>query len=217
MSEDLRKRAEEIVDRLDQAYPDAHLELTFSNAFELLIATILAAQCTDAKVNEVTKDLFKKYPNPEAFLKVDISELQEDIRAITFYRNKTKGIRKTCEKLIKDYDGAVPDSVEDLVKLPWVGRKTANIVLSNAMGIPAIGVDTHTLRVPQRLGLATSEDPDKMEAALCELLPKGKWHRGNIVIQWHGRYTCKAKKPQCGKCVVFDLCQWEEKESFTDG
>lgn len=213
-SEHLAKRALAVVGKLDRAYPEAHLELNFSSPFELLIATILAAQCTDAKVNEVTRDLFKKYPDPAAFLTVDALELQQDIRSITFYRNKSKGIMAACEKLINDYQGEVPNTVEELTTLPYVGRKTANIVLSNALGIPAIGVDTHTLRVPNRLGLVRTQDPDKMEAGLCELLPKENWHRANIVIQWHGRYTCRAKKPDCGKCAVFDLCEWGDKNLF---
>lgn len=215
MSGNLRKRAEQIVDRLDQAYPEAHQELKFSSAFELLIATILAAQCTDAKVNQVTKNLFKKYPTPESYLKTDFSQLVKVLSGITFAGSKAKYIRKSCEMIINEFNGEVPNTVEKLTKLSGVGRKTANIVLANAMGIPAIGVDTHTIRVPNRLGLVDTDDPNKIEARLCELLPKEKWHRGNIVIQWHGRYTCIAKKPKCGGCVVADLCRWPEKELFT--
>ncbi|MFQ5638562.1 MAG: endonuclease III [bacterium] len=213
----LDKRAGEIVNRLDKAYPEAHQELNFSNAFELLIATILAAQCTDVKVNQVTETLFKKYPDPAAFAAADISNLEQEMRIITFYRNKAKGILKTCTILVDEHNSEVPNTVEELVKLPYVGRKTANIVLSNAMGIPAIGVDTHTLRVPNRLGIADTKNSDKMEAQLCELLPQEKWHRANILIQWHGRYTCTAKKPKCGACVVFNLCEWEEKITFKEG
>lgn len=215
MAERLRERALEIVDRLDQAYPEARLELNFSSAFELLIATILAAQCTDAKVNQVTKTLFKKYPTPQSYLKADFSQLVNDLEGITFAGSKAKYIKKSCEMIINEFNGEVPNTVEKLTKLSGVGRKTANIVLANAMGIPAIGVDTHTIRVPNRLGLVDTDDPNKMEARLCEVLPKEKWHRANIVIQWHGRYTCQAKKPKCGQCVVFDLCEWSEKELFT--
>ena len=204
----------EVVDRLDKAYPEAHQELNFSNPFELLIATILAAQCTDVRVNEVTKDLFKKYPGPGAFVNRDVAEIEQDIRSISFYRNKAKGIISACKLLVAEFGGEVPATVDDLVRLSYVGRKTANIVLANAMGIPAIGVDTHTLRVPNRLGWISTKDPDKVEALLCELLPEEKWHRGNIVIQWHGRYTCKAKNPLCGACAVFDLCNWADKEAF---
>ncbi|MFQ5769676.1 MAG: endonuclease III [bacterium] len=214
MSEDIRKRALEIVDRLDQAYPEAHLELNFSTPFELLIATILAAQCTDERVNKVTKSLFLKYPDPTKYITTDISELEEDIRPTGFYRNKAKSIVACCKALIEQYGDELPKTVEDLTELPGVGRKTANIVLSNAMGIPAIGVDTHTVRVPNRLGLVNSQNPDKIEKQLSELLPVEKWHRSNLVIQWHGRYTCQAKKPKCGQCVIFDLCPWPEKELY---
>ncbi|RMF62323.1 MAG: endonuclease III [Calditrichaeota bacterium] len=215
MSDDLRKLLLQVVDRLEKTYPDAHLELNYSNPFELLIATILAAQCTDAKVNQVTETLFKKYPDPAAFLAVDLAQLQEDIRALTFYRNKAKYIRACCELLVEKHGGKVPDRVEDLVKCPGVGRKTANIVLANAMGIPAIGVDTHTIRVPNRLGVVASKDPDEIERVLCDLLPRERWNRANILIQWHGRYTCTAKQPRCGECTVFDLCRWPDKESFS--
>ena len=215
MSGDLRKRAVQIVDRLDQAYPQARLELNFSSPFELLIATILAAQCTDEKVNQVTPSLFKKYKNPDAYLQADLSTLVNDMQGITFPGNKSKYIKKTSEMILNEFGGHVPNTVEGLTRLSGVGRKTANIVLANAMGVPAIGVDTHTIRVPNRLGLVTSEDPVKIEAQLCDLLPQKKWHRANIVIQWHGRYTCQAKRPKCGACMVFGLCNWSEKKLFT--
>lgn len=215
MSEELRKPALEIVDRLDRTYPEARQELNFSNAFELLIATILAAQCTDVKVNEVTEKLFKKYPNPAAFVKADVDVLRNDIAGITFAGNKAKYVKNCCQMLVDEFSGEVPNTVKDLVKLQGVGRKTANIVLANAMGIPAIGVDTHTIRVPNRLGWVDTKDTDKIEQALCDLLPKEKWHRGNIVIQWHGRYTCKAKKPKCSECAIFDLCNWEDKGLYS--
>jgi endonuclease-3 len=211
---DPRRHVLEIIDRLDTAYPDARLELDFTTPFELLIATILAAQCTDERVNKVTKSLFKKYPNPAAFLAVDISELEEDIRPTGFYRNKAKSIVACCKTVVEEYNGKLPNTVEELTKLPGVGRKTANIVLANAMGIPAIGVDTHTIRVPNRLGLVETKDPDKIEAQLCDMLPQERWHRSNLLLQWHGRYTCQAKKPKCGQCAVFDLCEWQEKELF---
>lgn len=212
MSQELTKKAIEIVSALDNCYPEAHQELNFSSAFELLIATILAAQCTDVRVNEVTATLFKKYSDPQSYVDADQTELEQDIRMISFYRNKTKGLKSACQMLVDDFGGAVPDNIDDLIKLSYVGRKTANIVLSNAMGIPAIGVDTHVLRLSNRFGWAASDNPDKVEAALCEILPKEKWHRANIVVQWHGRYTCKAKKPLCSECTVFDLCLWEGKQ-----
>ena len=199
-----------IIDRLDTRYPEARLELESSSPFELLIATILAAQCTDAKVNEVTETLFRKYPGPQAYLAVELSDLQQDIRQITFYRNKAKGIIAACRILVEEYGGEVPDNVDALIKLPYVGRKTANIVLANALGKAAIGVDTHTIRVPNRLGWIDTDDPDRIEAFLCRMLPEHKWHRANILLQWHGRYTCKAKKPLCERCVVTDACTWYE-------
>ena len=214
MSKNPAQRLSEIVEELDKAYPEAHLELDFSTPFELLVATILAAQSTDARVNLVTKDLFKKYPNPKAYLEVDIEELQEDIRSTGFYRNKSKSIVNCCQMLINEFSGELPTTVEEMTRLPGVGRKTANIVLANAMGIPGIGVDTHTIRVPNRLGLVDSKKPDEIEAILCELLPREKWNRGNILIQWHGRYTCKAKNPDCHTCVVFDACPWQHKEYY---
>lgn len=208
---DLKRQALEAVECLDAAYPEARQELNFSSPFELLIATILAAQCTDVRVNEVTATLFKKYPDPQAFVSVAIEELQEDIRTISFYRNKSKGLKSACQLLLEEFDGQVPANAKSLIKLPYVGRKTANIVLANAMGIPAIGVDTHTIRVPNRLGWVDTDNPDKIEAALCDLLPKEKWHRANIVIQWHGRYTCTAKKPNCTECMIYHLCNWSGK------
>ncbi len=211
MPEQKSKLASQIIDKLDAAYPQAHQELNFSNPFELLIATILAAQCTDARVNEVTRSLFVKYPTPQAFLAADLAVLQEDIRSISFYRNKAKGILAACRVLSEKHGGEVPSSLEALIALPYVGRKTANIVRANAMNIPAIGVDTHTIRVPNRLGLVSAQNPDKVEDALCNLLPREIWHRANIVLQWHGRYTCTAKKPNCRECCVLQLCEWEDK------
>ncbi|MFQ5675743.1 MAG: endonuclease III [bacterium] len=212
MTEDLRKRVVEIVDKLDKAYPEAHLELDFSTPFELLVATILAAQCTDAKVNQVTRNLFTKYPTPKSYLKANDDDLRQDLQGITFSRNKAKYIKNCCQALVEKFGGQVPTAVEDLTTLSGVGRKTANIVRANAMGIPAIGVDTHTIRVPNRLGWVKTKTPEKIEETLCELLPEEKWHRGNIVIQWHGRYTCKARKPKCNECVIFHQCDWAEKE-----
>lgn len=202
---------EQVIDALAAAYPEARQELNFSSPFELLIATILAAQCTDARVNEVTANLFKKYPDPAAFVAIDPEELQEDIRKITFYRNKAKGIQSACQMLLDEFGGQVPEDVESLVRLPYVGRKTANIVRANAMGIAAIGVDTHTIRVPNRLGWVDGKDPDKIEKTLCDLIPQKRWHRANLLIQWHGRYTCKAKKPKCAECSIYHLCSWEDK------
>lgn len=209
-----REKAKTIISRLDKAYPDAHLELDFSSPFELLVATILAAQCTDERVNKVTTDLFKKYRSPKDYLKVPIEELQEDIRPTGFYRNKSKSVVNCCRMLEEEYGGRMPSSVDDLTRLPGVGRKTANIVRGNAMGQQAIGVDTHVKRVSGRLGLAESSDPDKIELELSELLPESAWTKGALLLQWHGRYTCTARGPKCGECSVFELCEWPDKESY---
>lgn len=216
MSENVQERLAEVVDRLDKAYPEAHQELKFDSPFQLLIATILAAQSTDERVNRVTPQLFQKYPDAKSFAEADLPELEQDIRSTGFYRNKAKNIKACCQMLVEKFNGEVPANVDELVQLPGVGRKTANIVLANAMGIPAIGVDTHTLRVPNRNGIVQDvKDPDKMEQALCALLPKERWHRANIVIQWHGRYVCKAKNPECAACVISDLCRWKDKAKFS--
>ncbi|MCG8604184.1 endonuclease III [bacterium] len=206
-----QKTALRVVKILDKTYPEAHQELKFTNAFELLIATILAAQCTDAKVNQVTEKLFDKYKSAKDYIAVGVDELREDIQGITFSGNKARYLQSCCRTLVNDHNGEVPKTVEELTRLPGVGRKTANIVLSNALGIPAIGVDTHTIRVPNRLGWVDEQNPDKIEQALCDLLPREMWHRGNIVIQWHGRYTCKAKKPHCDACAIYDFCEWQDK------
>lgn len=209
-----RRRAIEILKRLEEAYPEAHLELNFSNPFELLVATILAAQCTDQRVNQVTEYLFKKYRRPEDYLRVPIEELQEDIKPTGFYRNKAKSLVECCRALVEEFGGQVPESVEDLTRLPGVGRKTANIVRGNAMGQQAIGVDTHVKRVSGRLGLARSTDPDKIEMELAEVLPPEKWTRATLLLQWHGRYTCTARNPNCKECVLIDLCEWPQKEDY---
>lgn len=208
-----RERVKEILNRLEKAYPEAHLELNFSSPFELLIATILAAQCTDERVNQVTEYLFKKYRSPEDYLQVPIEELEEDIRPTGFYRNKAKSVVACCRMLVDEFGGRVPESVEELTRLPGVGRKTANIVRGNAMGQQAIGVDTHVKRVSGRLGLTHSQDPDKIELELAELIPQEKWTRSTLLLQWHGRYTCTARNPNCNECVVFDLCEWPQKGS----
>jgi endonuclease-3 len=209
--ENAQKTAIQVVEILDKTYPEAHQELRFTSPLELLVATILAAQCTDAKVNQVTAKLFKKYTKAADYISVGVDALREDIQEITFSGNKSRYLQKCCQTLLDEHNGEVPKTVEELTKLPGVGRKTANIVLSNSMGIPAIGVDTHTIRVPNRLGWVDEKKPDKIEQALCDLLPQKLWHRGNIVIQWHGRYTCKAKTPQCEECAVYDFCEWEQK------
>jgi len=202
-----KNRAAEIIRRLKKAYPAALCGLNHSNAFELLIATILSAQCTDQRVNIVTADLFRKYRNPEDYLKVPQSELEKDIHSTGFFRNKAKNIQATCRKILDDFGGRVPQTMEELLTLPGVARKTANVVLGNAFGIASgVVVDTHVSRLSQRLGLTKNENPEKIEKDLVELAPKKYWI---IFSQWlitHGRQICQARKPRCRECFLADVC-----------
>ena len=179
----------------------------------MLIATILAARCTDAKVNEVTKSLFKKYRSAKDYAEADPERLENDIRQITFYKNKARLIIKCCKKLVEEYKGKVPDTIEALTGLPGVGRKTANVVLGSAFGKQTMAVDTHVLRVSNRLGLVNSNDPDEVEIRLTEQLPKNKLTQLNLALILHGRYICTASRPKCDECILFDECQWEGKKT----
>ncbi|ADO45141.1 endonuclease III [Hydrogenobacter thermophilus TK-6] len=200
----------EVIRRLEKVYPNK-LELNFKNPFELLIAVILAAQTTDAKVNHVTERLFKKYKTPEDYLRVPLEELQEDISSINYYRNKAKYIKGACKMIIEDYGGEVPKSIEELTRLPGVGRKTANMILYNAFGInEGIAVDTHTARVSKRLGLTEEEKPDKIEQELMQITPKEEWGKLSNLLILHGRYICTAKNPKHKECVLYDLCPSRE-------
>ncbi len=200
-----------LIRRLERAYPDAKLELCFSSPLELLVALILAAQCTDQKVNEVTAHLFRKYRTAADYASARLSELEEDIRPTGFYRNKARAIQACCQQIVRDFGGRVPDRLEDLLQLRGVGRKTANILLGNALGVPAIGVDTHVLRLAQRLGLSRQSDPDKVEADLAAVVPARAQVRFCHLLQAHGRRTCHARKPDCPHCAVSDLCPYPEK------
>jgi endonuclease III len=201
------KRIGEILKRLKKSYPDAKTTLDYSNAFELLVATILSAQCTDERVNQVTKTLFKKYTKPEDYLKVPEEELQTDIRSTGFFRNKTKSIRGCSKKLIEDFHGQVPGKMDDLLTLPGVARKTANVVLGNVFNIAdGVVVDTHVSRVSQRLGLTKNTAAEKIEQDLMKLIPQDDWIKFSHMIILHGRYVCKAIKPECENCVLNDLC-----------
>lgn len=204
-------RIREILDRLEKEYGGSKLVLDFRNPLQLLVATILSAQCTDERVNSVTPGLFKKYPTANAFANADLAELEEDIRPTGFFHNKAKAIVGCCKEIVKSYGGEVPDRLEDLVKLPGVGRKTANVILANAFGQQTIAVDTHVFRVSRRLGLAFASDPDKVEQELCAIIPQQKWTTCTLALTWHGRKTCTAKKPACLVCVVYDYCPWEGK------
>ena len=201
------KRIEEILKRLKKSYPDAKTTLNYTNAFELLVATILSAQCTDERVNVVTKTLFKKYTKPEDYLKVPEEELQNDIRTTGFFRNKTKSIRGSSKKLIEDFGGQVPGTMEELLTLPGVARKTANVVLGNVFKIAdGVVVDTHVSRLSQRLGLTKNTAAEKIEQDLMKLIPRDDWIKFSHMIILHGRYVCKAIKPECENCVLNDLC-----------
>jgi len=205
---DDRERAIRILQLLQDAYPGVKgTALNFRNPLELLVATMLSAQCTDEKVNEVTKELFKKYRKAKDYAEADLSELERDIRPTGFYRVKAKRIKQICRTLVEEYGSEVPRSIEELTKLDGIARKTANIVLSNAYGIvEGIAVDTHVLRLSRRLGLSKQKDRNKTERDLMELMPRENWFEVNHLLTEHGRRTCKAKKPLCSVCVVVDLC-----------
>ena len=199
--------AAKVADVLATEYPGAECELDHRNGFELLIATILAAQCTDERVNQVTRPLFQQYPTAADIAKLSQEELEELVRPTGFYRNKAKSVKGCCEALVERHGGEVPQNMKDLVKLPGVGRKTANVVLGVAYGIPTgIVVDTHVQRVGRRLGLADEKNADKTEAVLNQLLPQDQWIEFSHRIILHGRRVCKAKKPQCDDCTLRPLC-----------
>lgn len=201
-----KSRVRKIIEALQQEYPEAKCSLNHRNAFELSVATILSAQCTDKRVNQVTPRLFEKYPTPEHFAGAPSEELEEDIRSTGFYRNKARSIKGFAAGVIEEYDGKVPDSLEELTALPGIGRKTANVILGVAHDIPGIVVDTHVKRISRLLGLTTETDPEKIEYDLQTLIPEE--HR----VQWahliidHGRAVCKARNPRCEECVLLDYC-----------
>jgi len=204
---ELKKRVREIIKRLKKTYPDAKIALNFKNPLQLLVATILSAQCTDERVNEVTKDLFKKYKTAKDFAEADLDELAEDIKSTGFYRQKAKYIKECCKIIVEKYNGEVPKTMEELLELPGVARKTANIVLANAYGIvEGIPVDTHVRKISQRLGIVSSKQPEKMEKELMEIVPKKDWFAFPYLIQAHGRKICLGRKPKCEECILKDLC-----------
>lgn len=204
---DKKTKVLNIIELLETEHPDAKVALHYSNPLELLIATILSAQCTDERVNIVTKTLFKKYQTTQDYVKADVKELENDIRSTGFYRNKTKNIKKCCQMLIEKFNSQVPRTMEEMLELPGVARKTANIVLSNAYGvIEGIAVDTHVRRLAQRLGLTENEDPNRIEEDLMQIIPKDKWIRITDLLIFHGRRVCTAKKPNCSGCVLNKIC-----------
>jgi endonuclease III len=205
--EQLKERVGQIIRVLKKTYPQATCALIHANPFELLIATILSAQCTDERVNIVTANLFRKYRKPEDYVAVPREEIEQDINSVTFFRNKAKSIQEASRLLIEKYKGQIPETLEDLVELPGVGRKTANVVLGTAFGIPTgVVVDTHVARLSQRLGLTENKQPEKIEADLIELLPKKEWIDFSHRLIWHGRKVCQARKPMCEKCSLEKFC-----------
>lgn len=213
-----RNQVREILDKIAEMFPDAHCELNHSNAFELTIAVVLSAQCTDETVNKVTADLFRKYKRPEDYLAVPREELEQDIRRIGLYRNKAKNIQMLCRMLLEEYGGEVPRDHKELVKLPGVGRKTANVVVSNAFGVPAIAVDTHVERVSKRLGIANWKDSVlEVEKKLMKKVPEDEWTITHHRLIFFGRYHCKAQNPNCSGCPLLDVCREGKKRMKKNG
>ena len=209
-TESKKKRVLEIIKRLRKAIPDAKIALKFKNPTELLVATILSAQCTDKRVNMVTESLFKKYRTVPDYAKANAQTFEREIHSTGFYKAKAKSIINCAKELVGRFGGKVPDRMEDLVTLPGVGRKTANVILGNAFEIPGMVVDTHMKRVAYRLGLTDKTDPDKIEFDLNEIVPKKDWVEFSHLIIWHGRLTCFARKPNCAECAVNSLCPLRE-------
>lgn len=207
MIDDKVQRIAELIKRLKKAYPNAHCALNHTTPFELLIATILSAQCTDVRVNIVTTELFRKYRGPAAFINVSQAELEKDIHSTGFFRNKAKNIQAACKRIIEEFGGDVPQTMDELLTLGGVARKTANVVLGNAFGIASgVVVDTHISRLSQRLGLTENTGAEKIELDLQELVPKKDWVMFPHWMIFHGRQICNARKPKCGECTLADIC-----------
>ncbi|VAX15167.1 Endonuclease III [hydrothermal vent metagenome] len=211
-----KKRSSAIHKVLKKLYPKPKVSLDYSNPLQLLVATILSAQCTDERVNKVTKSLFAKYRSADDYQNAPLDALEEDIRSTGFYRNKAKSIRKCCADLVLKYGGEVPGSLEELTALAGVGRKTANVVLGAAFGVPGVVVDTHVKRVSGRLGLTVEKNPEKIEKDLMALIPQKEWTLFSNRLVLFGRKICAAKKPACGSCPLFKLCPWERKTDFAE-
>jgi endonuclease-3 len=211
----MESRVKDIIKTLGKEYPGARTALHFSSPLELLVATVLSAQCTDERVNKVTDALFKKYRSAQDYARADLEELEQDIRPTGFFRNKAKAIKSFCSDLGTRFKGEVPANMEDLVSLPGIGRKTANLVLGEAFGIPGIVVDTHVLRVAGRIGLTEQKDPTEVEFDLMKFVPKNQWTRFSNLLILHGRAVCTARNPKHDKCRIVDLCdegiRWKKK------
>ncbi len=213
-----KERVEKVLRLLDEHYGTEYIcYLEHENAWQLLIATILSAQCTDARVNIVTRELFRKYPDVEAFANADLKELEQDIHATGFYHNKAKNIISCCQELVNRFGGEVPRSLEELTSLAGVGRKTANVIRGNIYNDPSIVVDTHVKRISNRLGFTKEDDPTKVEQDLMRVLPKDHWILYNMQIITLGRQLCKAPNPKCGECFLTEVCPWYEKKKKEEG
>ena len=212
----IQETAMKIIDILERQFPDARLLLNYRNVFELLVVTILAAQAPDERVNQVSPSLFQKYPNPAAMAEANDEDMDKMIQSISFYRQKGRNIRAMSKKLLEDFQGEVPKTVEELIELNGVGRKTANIVLANGFGIPAIPVDTHVARVSQRLGWSEFSSPDQIESDLAKIFPREKWIQVTHLFGFLGRYICQAKKPKCWECPVTNWCPYPGKAISKD-
>ena len=208
------ERVRKIFPILTKTYPEAKIALNFVNPLELLMATILSAQCTDVRVNMVTKDLFKKYTSAEDWVKADIKQIESDIKSTGFYHNKATNIKGACTKIVVHFDDKVPGTMQELLTLPGVGRKTANVVLGNAFGIPGVVCDTHVIRLSRRLGLSENKDAVKLEFDLAEIVPKKSWLLFSDLLIFHGRNICKARKPDCGNCPIAKYCPAANKPAL---
>lgn len=208
-----KERASAIIDILDRLYPGAGCSLDYSDPLQLMISTQLAAQCTDARVNMVTPALFSKYRNVYDFAAADPMELERDIRSTGFYHNKARNIISACKMVISDFGGEVPSNMQDLLKLPGVGRKTANLVLGDCFGIPGVVIDTHAKRLSNRIGLTENEDPEKIEHDLMKVLPRENWSRFCHQLVYHGRAVCNARKPACESCDISQYCKYGQKNT----
>ena len=208
------ERVREIFPILKKTYPQARIALKHSNPVELLVSTILSAQCTDVRVNMVTKTLFKKYTSAKDWAKADVKQIESDIRSTGFFRNKAANIKGACTKVIEEFDGKIPSTMEEILTLPGVGRKTANCVLGNAFGVPGVVCDTHVIRLSRRLGLSPNSDPVKLEFDLAEIIPRKNWLLFSDLLIFHGRNICKARKPDCVNCPIAKYCPAANKPAL---
>ncbi|MDT8300819.1 MAG: endonuclease III [Sedimentisphaerales bacterium] len=208
------ERVQKIFPILKKTYPKAKIALKHSNPLELLVSTILSAQCTDVRVNMVTKTLFKKYTSAKDWAKADVKEIESDIRSTGFFHNKAANIKGACTKVIEEFDGKIPGTMEELLTLPGVGRKTANCVLGNAFGVPGVVCDTHVIRLSRRLGLSSNSDPVKLEFDLAEIIPRKNWLLFSDLLIFHGRNICKARKPDCVNCPIAKYCPAANKPAL---